>query len=361
MKAYIHRNGRTFGPYLYKSLRYFIKSGHAYPSDLVFAISQGEWVRLGDFLRIHGDDPCANPLLENSLSQQIHAQVDNTSKTPVLCELGSKRVELLFLLTVLPRMLLRSFRAPSTGFVSVIKAKSALLPLLNSHCGYESQLKSLKEQEVLKYAEKIKTLVQSKEIELAIDLLRSLNEAKLYSELLKGCSIEQEGENQGNPRLPDWFWNKDEENFELPFFLLLLHHCRHDDEIHFSLRKENLTSLVLKNSAVLKNIDSLCRLKNLVSLDLSACLNLKNVAGLSRLTNLTTLNLAACVSLVDLDALCDLTSLTDLNLNCVFISNLADLGALTNLRFLNLYSCSSLTEDQVADLRKALPDCEIIF
>ena len=58
-----------------------------------------------------------------------------------------------------------------------------------------------------------------------------------------------------------------------------------------------------------------------------------------RKENLTSLTLYGCSSLTNVDALSGLTNLTDLYLN----------------------GCSSLTEDQVEELRNALPECEIAF
>jgi hypothetical protein len=47
----------------------------------------------------------------------------------------------------------------------------------------------LSEEELREYAEKIKTLVEVDQKEMAIDLVCSLNAPKLLTELLHGCSM----------------------------------------------------------------------------------------------------------------------------------------------------------------------------
>ena len=196
---------------------------------------------------------------------------------------------------------------------------------------------ALSDQEVLEYAEKIKTIVQGGDDEMAIDLVRSLNDPKLYSELLKDCSIEQGEYEQGQPLLPDWLWNEDKDHDHRPFFLLLLHHCPKHAEVDTTLKRENLTSLDLCSCTSLTNVDVLSGLKSLTWLSLSGCTSLTNVEALSGLTSLTSLYLDSCSSLTNVDVL----------------------SGLTSLNYLNLSGCSSLTN--VDALRNALPDCEICF
>ena len=47
------------------------------------------------------------------------------------------------------------------------------------------------EQEILDSANKLKLLVSKGESDLALDLLRSLKNPKLYAELLRDCSIDE--------------------------------------------------------------------------------------------------------------------------------------------------------------------------
>ena len=221
---------------------------------------------------------------------------------------------------------------------------------------------ALSDQEALEYAEKIKTIVQGGDDEMAIDLVRSLNDPKLYSELLKDCSIEQGEEDEddsGKPLLPDWLWNKEKGNDHRPFFLLLLHHCPENAEVDTTLKRENLTHLDLRNCSSLTNVDVLNGLTSLTSLNLSGCTNLNNVDALSGLTSLTGLDLGGCSSLTNLDALSGLTNLTHLGLDCSNLTNVEALSGLTSLTELKLSGCESLTNVDV--LRNALPDCEICF
>ena len=206
---------------------------------------------------------------------------------------------------------------------------------------------ALSDQEVLEYAEKIKTIVQGDNDEMAIDLVRSLNDPKLYSELLKDCSIEQGEEDEydsGKPLLPDWLWNEDKDHDHRPFFLLLLHHCPEHAEVDMTLKRENLTSLDLYDCSSLTNVDVLSGLTSLTNLYLHGCESLTNVDALSGLTSLTYLNLNYCTSLTNVDALSGLTSLTNLNLNyCTSLTNVDALSGLTSLTWLSLRCCSSLT------------------
>ena len=122
----------------------------------------------------------------------------------------------------------------------------------------------LTEEEVLEYAEKLKVLVSSDQVELATDLLRSLDTPRLYEELLKECSIDEDGK----PQLPDWL--KDDEGDEaVSFFLELIAHCHEETQTHPSLTKESITRLVLYECRSLTNVDGLSNLTNLTQLDLA--------------------------------------------------------------------------------------------
>lgn len=224
--------------------------------------------------------------------------------------------------------------------------------------GAQKEMKgeALDDQEILECAEKIKTLVESGKEKMAIDLVRSLNEPKLYFELLKGCSIVEDGFDRGQPSLPDWYW------INLQFLLLLIQHCSEDSEIHPSLRKANLTSLRIFYCSTLTNLDGLSGLTNLRELVLARCSSLTNVDGLSGLIKLKKLDLVGSSSLTNLNALRELANLRSLDLyGCSSLTNVDSLSGLTNLTSLDLNDCASLTNDQVDELRKSLPDCEIDF
>ena len=132
----------------------------------------------------------------------------------------------------------------------------------------------LSDEEVLENALKIKTLVESDKEEFAIELVRGLNEPKLYSELLRGCSIDEE-EEVGRLWLPDWLWNEeDEDRDHRSFFLNLIIHCPEEAEIDAGLRRENITNLNLFESSSLTNVDGLSGLTNLTELNLCGCSSL---------------------------------------------------------------------------------------
>jgi len=188
---------------------------------------------------------------------------------------------------------------------------------------------------------KIKMLVESDQEEFAIELVRGLNEPKLYSELLRDCAICEDG--TGHLRLPDWIFNDEEDVDHRPFFLQLFEYYPEEADIDASLRRENITSLRL-HSCPLKNMPGLNGLTNLTELELWSCPSLTNVHGLSGLTNLTNLYLTCCSSLTNIDALNGLTNLTNLDLaGCSSLTNMDALSGLTNLTYLNLTGCLSLT------------------
>ena len=77
-----------------------------------------------------------------------------------------------------------------------------------------------------------------------------------------------------------------------------------------------------------------------------------------------TLNLRGCEKIADagLAHLKRLTNLQNLDLMGTQITDagLVHLKGMTNLQDLNLYGCPNITDSGVAELQKALPNCEII-
>ena len=235
----------------------------------------------------------------------------------------------------------------------------------------------LGDQEFLEYAGKIKSLVRMGEEERAIDLIRSLNEPKLYSELLKGCSIKQTNENyeKGKVELSDWFCKYSEERNYQSFFLHLIGNCPKEACVDPSLRREkvthldlwsflpskgcfskltNLTSLSLHDCMSLTSVDCLSGLSNLEDLIISDCNSLTNLGGLSDLTNLDYL-LCRGDSLTNVDPLTELTNLTALDLGGSSLVNLDCLNEMTDLESLGLQNCSSLTN---LDFLSGMPHLE---
>ena len=129
---------------------------------------------------------------------------------------------------------------------------------------------------------KIKNLLDKEEEQLAIDMVIGLNDPKLYAELLRDCSIDV----VGNLSLSHFFndpYYSERENDDRPFFLSLIKHCPEEATIDNSLRRENLTSLVLPNCKSLEDLDALSDLTELTYLHLFHCYSLSNLDGLSGL------------------------------------------------------------------------------
>ena len=302
VKIHILRKGQTYGPYDRESIEGFLKEGLVSGGDLAWALGQEGWIPLGELLGLTS---------EPTVEQDSEGEQSEEHSDPELAE------------TV----------------------------------------------------EKIKTLLDEEEEEFALDLVRSLNEPKLFAELLRDCSIGQDGVDQGKPMLPDWLYQEH-------FFLFLLSHCPEEAKIDASLRSENLTHLNIQECSSLTNVDFLSEFTNLMHLSLAGgksltnldclsdlkglrflslceCESLPNIDFLAGLTNLTELELSWCSLLTNVDALSGLTNLEILYLNdCKSLKNVDGLSGLTNLRRLNLVG-TFLEDDQVDELRTALPDCEI--
>jgi len=123
---------------------------------------------------------------------------------------------------------------------------------------------------------------------------------------------------------------------------------------------KSLETLELSNNENLKNIDAIRNLKKLKALYLNSCHNLKDISGLKGLEHLTTLNLVECFNISDFSALKGLSALTSLNLQgCGGLTDISALKGLVTLTELDLQACSSITSDQIAELKKALPNTEV--
>ncbi len=88
-------------------------------------------------------------------------------------------------------------------------------------------------------------------------------------------------------------------------------------------------------------------------------MGITDLTGLEHATNLTRLLLAGN-HVGDLTPLAQMTGLTALNLRQNQVSDVTPLANLTKLTELNL-SANKITDDQKEMLRKALPDCPILF
>ena len=229
------------------------------------------------------------------------------------------------------------------------------------------------------YTQKVFNIVHANQIELAIDLVRSLNNKKLFEELLKDCTIFSDAHiyhkgliispntNHGGPDLRK-------------FYLELISCCPVEANIHKSIRRENVNALILCQLESFENLQVLSCFTNLTSLEISSN-NLFDLNGLATLTKLTSLRICSDAlydislvgnllnltnisivsnSLMNVDALSNLHNLIKLNIQCWSMENFDGLTllGLTKLNSLNL-QCKSATN--IDSLKKFLPNVKISY
>ena len=119
---------------------------------------------------------------------------------------------------------------------------------------------------------------------------------------------------------------------------------------------EKVTKLNLGGNKLtdVKGLEKLTKLKELYL----AKNQLTNVKGLEKLWQLTRLHLHSN-QLTDVKGLEKLTQLTHLNLTSNKLTSVTGLENLTQLTHLYLENNPDLTKAQIAELKKALPKCEI--
>ena len=119
---------------------------------------------------------------------------------------------------------------------------------------------------------------------------------------------------------------------------------------------KELTMLSLRFNEI-SDISALGNLTNLQTLYLYNN-SISSISALGNLTNLQTLYLSAN-EISDISALRSLTNLEQLDLDANEISDISALGNLSGLSWLDL-SNNNLTEQQVEELRRKLPQAEIL-
>lgn len=100
MKAYLHRGGKTYGPYPENILLEFLENGHAVLSDRVFALGGEDWVELGTLLGLSKEG------LKIEQFDEIKEIGDASEKDNTLFQLTLNRARFLHLLTIFQRRLL---------------------------------------------------------------------------------------------------------------------------------------------------------------------------------------------------------------------------------------------------------------
>ncbi len=120
---------------------------------------------------------------------------------------------------------------------------------------------------------------------------------------------------------------------------------------------EKVTKLNLSNKQLTKVPKGLEKLMQLTKLDLSYN-ELTDVKGLEKLTKLTKLDLGIN-KLTDVKGLEKLTKLEELDFDFNQLADVKSLMKLTRLTELVLVDNPALTKAQIAELKKALPKCDI--
>ncbi len=122
---------------------------------------------------------------------------------------------------------------------------------------------------------------------------------------------------------------------------------------------ETVTSLktisIAQNKRV-KGLDDLNRMPNISTLRFIGCDSLNNLDAISKLPNLVELVLNRCIALNDINGLKELKSLRKLHLiDCRSLQNLEALNSIPSLQELHLTYSKNIKEEQINNLKKALP------
>ena len=133
--------------------------------------------------------------------------------------------------------------------------------------------------------------------------------------------------------------------------------CRELTDIRALAKLTNLQRLVFSNCRQRTDISALAKLTNLQRLGLSYC---DEISALDQLIKLEELDLNWCTQLTDISPLAKLTILQRLDLKgCNQLTDISSLAQLIKLEELDLSFCSQLTNDQIKNLKTALPNLAI--
>ena len=199
------------------------------------------------------------------------------------------------------------------------------------------------DEETLGQINKIKELISDGHADTAWQLVRSLNNPRIYEGLLEDCPVDDEGW----VRTPKYL----RRNGDL--FIKLLVHIPQEANVDAELK--SVTKLHLSYTQI-SDVTPLKDLTQLTKLDLNGN-QISDVTPLKELTQLTELWLNQN-QISDVTPLKDLTQLTELNLWGNEISDVTPLKDLTQLTTLELYG-NQISESDIEDLQEALPECEI--
>ncbi|MDB4603206.1 BspA family leucine-rich repeat surface protein, partial [Cyclobacteriaceae bacterium] len=188
-------------------------------------------------------------------------------------------------------------------------------------------------------------------IDTGVELLRSLNQANLYENLLLECSIDKTGKLNRN----SFFLAKSgSAQPYLDYALIsLIAYAPKDATVHESLKVSNVKNLILEtdheantNSYLplenfknlrklildkyenIKDLDFLSKNKNLEKIDLSSCKKLQNLDGLKNCVNLEKIDLSSCKKLQNLDGLINCVNLKEINIELFQLPRINDITEL---------------------------------
>ena len=258
---------------------------------------------------------------------------------------------------------------------------------------------------VSKNVNKVWSLLESNELEFAVDLVKSLNNPSLCSEILSSIRLVENNwySNLKVPlsvehehgvilflvcleilinadQVPEYFHDMNsfvsrryipinylyslrffsnlneltldvseakEEDLEfIKFFLklekLTLYKINQEVSLDFLLGLKELKNLEIVECKTTK-LDSVFKLPKLVHLQINKSIGLKRIDHFLNSQNLTSVDLSECSELVNIDALGDVTSLREINLSeCKKLADVSGLATLKNLNYLNIGWCDLL-------------------
>lgn len=144
---------------------------------------------------------------------------------------------------------------------------------------------------------------------------------------------------------------------KLPKLKILIISSTRISDIEPLKNNRSLQMLTLNNTWT-KDFSSLKGLSNLESLNLNNN-KVSDIEFVSELTNLKTLELWR-TGLTDLEPIKKVTNLQQLVIDYALVSNLEPLKELPHLLMLSIQFCGNINEDEVEDLKKALPNMVIV-
>lgn len=299
MKVHILRKDETYGPYSRKSIEGFLKEGLVSCGDLAWTSGYEEWVLLRELLGLTS---------EPAVEQDSEGEQSLDPNDPGLAEAVTK----------------------------------------------------------------IENLLDKKEEQLAIDLVVGLNDPKVYEAFLNECEI---GEAEDDGVVRNWLTLQRNPNFVLG----LVAHCPEEARVPPFLKVDGFTAVESQYGGI-QDLGPFSKLKGLETIGLWAN-DISDLSPLSSLSNLKHLDLGRN-QLRDLTHLRKLKNLEELYLRFNQVRDLLPLSGLTKLSYLWLaeneisdlsplhglkqlkslrLEGNPLSEEELSNLRVALPQCEIIY